>query len=327
MGGYTLFNNTTAGYNVALGNDAGRYIANGEGANSLTSTSVYIGAQTKSSISGAYNENVFGYGAIGMGSSTVVLGNDYILKTYLKGIVNVSSTTWLTGVTTTMIEPWLNNTYDFGSYGKAWKSLYASSSAYLSFVSTTMIEPFTNNVSPLGSFGKAWSNLFASGTAYLANVTISDTLTLASSTNPTIDATGEIGINTTNASSSVRYHDGTAERALYSVDYRTITIVSSTLDAYEGKTNSSTIPIGVASVHGETWTDMICFTDSGTAEVEFGDGTNWMDYYKATTATTTRDTSLSNNAFEMLEKRYIRVGKLVTADSITCSVGIRETAD
>jgi len=241
--------------------------------------------------------------------------------------IYASSTAYLSFVSSTMIEPLTNNVGKLGSFGKAWGSLYVSSSAYLSFVSTTMIEPFTNNVSPLGSFGKAWSNLFASGTAYLANVTISDTLTLASSTNPTINATGEIGINTTNASSSVRYHDGTAERALYDVQYKTISIVSSTLDAYEGKTASSTIPLGVASPHGETWTELICFTDAGTAEIEFGDGTNWMDYYKATTATTTRDTSLTNGAFTDLEKRYVRVGKLVTADTITCSVGIREAAD
>ena len=47
--------------------------------------SVYLGYNTKANADGDTNEIVIGYNAIGKGSNTVVLGNVYITKTYLRG--------------------------------------------------------------------------------------------------------------------------------------------------------------------------------------------------------------------------------------------------
>lgn len=139
-----------------------------------------------------------------------------------------------------------------------------------------------------------------------------------------VNASGEVSIDT--ATSSIRYFDGTAERALYDIQYKTFTIASSTLDAYEGQTASSTIPLGVASIHGETWTEISCFSDAGTVGAEFGDNTNWMDYQPISTTLVT-DNSLINNTFTRYEKRYIRVGQASSLGSFSCTVGIREDAD
>lgn len=48
---------------------------------------------TRALISGSDNENVFGYGAVGLGSNTVVLGNNSIATTSLKGYVGIATTT------------------------------------------------------------------------------------------------------------------------------------------------------------------------------------------------------------------------------------------
>lgn len=148
-------------------------------------------------------------------------------------------------------------------------------------------------------------------------------LSIPTSTDPVLDRSGEIALNVTFATSSLNVNIGGTEMALYPVQYKTITIASSTLDAYAGQTASSTISLGVASPQGETWVSIECFTSAGTAEVEFGDGTNWMDYQLLTTSVS-RDTSLSNNTFTMLEKRYIRVGQTASLTDLSCSVGIRQ---
>lgn len=104
---------------------------------------------------------------------------------------------------------------------------------------------------------------------------------------------------------------------------RSVTVASSTLIATGGVTGSSTIPIGVSAPDGETWDKITCFTDAGTAQLEFGDGTNWMDYQYLTTATST-DSSLTNNTFYGYEKRYIRVGQTSGINFVTCSAVITE---
>jgi len=53
---------------------------------------LYLGANTKASADGTDNEIVIGYNAIGAGSHSVVLGNDSITKTILKGNVGIGQT-------------------------------------------------------------------------------------------------------------------------------------------------------------------------------------------------------------------------------------------
>jgi hypothetical protein len=92
IGTAALERNTTGYHNTAIGTFAGRYIYDGTTANATSTYSVYIGADTKASFSGATNEIVIGYNAVGAGSNSVVLGNDSITKTILKGNVGIGTT-------------------------------------------------------------------------------------------------------------------------------------------------------------------------------------------------------------------------------------------
>ena len=80
---------TSGDINTAVGYEAGHYISNGAN-NTNSSGSVFLGANTSPSGSGETNQIVIGYNATGLGSNTVVLGNDDITTTVLKGNVRIS---------------------------------------------------------------------------------------------------------------------------------------------------------------------------------------------------------------------------------------------
>ncbi|BAV94696.1 hypothetical protein [Ichthyobacterium seriolicida] len=69
--------------NVAIGDNSGYYSSDPGIKNTKASKSIYLGADTKSK--GEKNEIVVGYGAIGKGDNTIVLGNSHIKNTYAKG--------------------------------------------------------------------------------------------------------------------------------------------------------------------------------------------------------------------------------------------------
>jgi hypothetical protein len=87
-----LYSNTTGFNNTASGYLAGRYITDGTTANATSSTSIYLGAETKALANGDTNEIVIGYAAIGAGSNTATLGNESITKTVLRGDVETDGT-------------------------------------------------------------------------------------------------------------------------------------------------------------------------------------------------------------------------------------------
>ena len=92
--GYTsLFNLSTGTLNTALGRQAARYIADGSTSLTIANQSIFIGADTKALADSQTNQIVIGYNAIGLGSNSVVLGNDSITKTALKGNVLINTTT------------------------------------------------------------------------------------------------------------------------------------------------------------------------------------------------------------------------------------------
>jgi len=91
-GGDSLRFNTTGSLNTASGYAAGLYIADGTTSNQTSGTSVYIGANTKALANGDANEIVIGYNAIGAGSNSVVLGNESITTTVLRGDVETDGT-------------------------------------------------------------------------------------------------------------------------------------------------------------------------------------------------------------------------------------------
>ena len=91
MGVTALYSNTTGYQNSAMGMNAGRYISGGA-VNQTSNNSVYLGYDTKALADGDTNEIVIGASAIGIGSNTVVLGNDSIVTTALKGKVGIGLT-------------------------------------------------------------------------------------------------------------------------------------------------------------------------------------------------------------------------------------------
>lgn len=86
LAGLTGFSNS----NVAVGYEAGAQITSG--ANSQCSTSVFIGFNSKALGNNQNNQIVIGASAIGIGQNSVVLGNDSIEKTALKGNVGIGTT-------------------------------------------------------------------------------------------------------------------------------------------------------------------------------------------------------------------------------------------
>ncbi|MFZ4648216.1 MAG: beta strand repeat-containing protein [Patescibacteria group bacterium] len=92
LGYGALYYNYSGSNNVAIGREAG-YISTVYTQNGTQNQSVIIGAGTKTLASGGTNEIIVGYGANGLGSNSVVLGNDSIAKTILKGKVGIGSTT------------------------------------------------------------------------------------------------------------------------------------------------------------------------------------------------------------------------------------------
>ena len=93
IGFEALYSNTTGSDNTAVGSDAGVYLQDGSTANSITDKSIFIGANTKALADNQTNQIVIGYNAIGLGSNTVVIGNDDISLTSLKGQVGINNST------------------------------------------------------------------------------------------------------------------------------------------------------------------------------------------------------------------------------------------
>ena len=92
LGYNALYYNTTSSNNTALGKESGRFIAGGSAENTTPSNSLFLGNNTKALTATDTNQVVIGYDATGLGSNTVVVGNDSITKTGLKGQVGIGTT-------------------------------------------------------------------------------------------------------------------------------------------------------------------------------------------------------------------------------------------
>jgi hypothetical protein len=91
--GYAALYNTTGSSNTAIGREAGRFIADGTTANTVTSNSVFLGYNTKALADSQTNQIVIGDTAVGLGSNTAILGNSSITKTQLQGNVGIGTAT------------------------------------------------------------------------------------------------------------------------------------------------------------------------------------------------------------------------------------------
>lgn len=153
------------------------------------------------------------------------------------------------------------------------------------------------------------------------NAIFSGTMEIPNAADPTVNVQGQCALDTT--TSSVTCFNA-AQFTLYAQDApKAFTISSTTLNNFAGLTNSSTIGIGFSSPEGETWDALTCITDAGTAEIEFGDGTNFMDYQLITSSALTDSSMATNNTFGMREERVVRVGQVAGGmNYLSCSVEI-----
>ncbi len=108
FGAYSAFSNATGSYNSHLGYGTGYYITSGNNnvflgkyagrllgdasTNTISNTSIYIGSNSASYADNQTNQIVIGDSAIGAGSDTVVIGNNSITKTVLKGQIGIGTT-------------------------------------------------------------------------------------------------------------------------------------------------------------------------------------------------------------------------------------------
>ena len=93
FGSNSLEFNTTGSNNIAIGHFAGRSIADSLTANTITNSSIYIGASTKALADNQTNQIVIGHNATGLGSNTTVLGNALTLSTAIYGDLLLGQTT------------------------------------------------------------------------------------------------------------------------------------------------------------------------------------------------------------------------------------------
>lgn len=172
------------------------------------------------------------------------------------------------------------------------------------------------------------SSGLAAANASTTNLTASGFFGIPNGANLTVDASGELAIDTTSASTSLRYYDGTAERAIYDIKSKSFTIASSTL-AYAGSFGAA----GTTSI--QLWNPLrpitvlsaVCQTDTGTANADFHDGTNHTNNVAAGTATGLVTLS-TNNTWTMLEDFKADIGRNASSPNfIICTLNYRETAD
>ena len=84
VGSKAFYSNTLGNHNTIIGGSAGYNITTGD-------SNIIIGYRADGSSSSAKNQIVIGAGAIGMGDSTIVLGDSLtIQRTYLHGDININ---------------------------------------------------------------------------------------------------------------------------------------------------------------------------------------------------------------------------------------------
>lgn len=85
-------------------------------------------------------------------------------------------------------------------------------------------------------------------------------------------------------------------------------------------TGTTTLPLGPAFT-AEDWGAVKCFTDAGTLDLIFTDGTNDMNTVKGASTTVGTVELTTNNTFTASEKRFVEVGNPASSPTyISCSV-------
>ena len=92
IGWASMYSVSGGSLNVAVGRSSGYFITGGSTPLTSCTKSLFLGCDTKALGQSQENQIVIGYDATGIGSNSVVLGNDSITKTALKGNVGIGTT-------------------------------------------------------------------------------------------------------------------------------------------------------------------------------------------------------------------------------------------
>ena len=223
--------------------------------------------------------------------------------------------------------------------------LYGNGTNALSSVATTSLTAtwpvsFSNPISVIGdsasivslAFGTTTSNTWASTQTFSAIAGVIDaggatSFEIPNGTDPTVSVAGQVAINTTQASTSLRFYDGTAERVLNARKEFSLPYASTTAAAY-GSNNTATTTVRLfARIRPITLIDAYCKTDAGTFYYRFGDGTNWSET-STCNSTGVRTTFSTNNTFTMNEEVQMQYGTQASSPSTyPITAGFFETAD
>ncbi|KKK91737.1 hypothetical protein LCGC14_2709940, partial [marine sediment metagenome] len=144
--------------------------------------------------------------------------------------------------------------------------------------------------------------------------TTTGTLVIPTSADPTINVYNNLSINTTQASTSIRYFDGTNEMVLSPVFEKSYWLASTTIDLdsnkFEDATTTHTLWNPAKAV---TLVGLYGKTDTGTLSFKCGDGTNYTESIVATSSGVEDDGSMTNNTFTMREDFVCQVGSAATS--------------
>jgi hypothetical protein len=227
------------------------------------------------------------------------------------------ATSTLTSHTTTYNHANYNTAYGWGNHAGLYDVIGQATSSINALTTTANswsgLQQFNGNAST--------SQLSVSGNSYLATLlgTIDAggaSFEIPNGATATMNNTGQIALDTTSGQVLFNNGLGGANGTTTIPAYFYASFSYSTSTAWTGTT---TIPLGPAFI-GETWKQVKCFSDTGTLNVNFGDETNKMGTFNASTTIGTITLS-TNSAFTAGEKRYVDVGTPATTPTkISCTI-------
>lgn len=164
-----------------------------------------------------------------------------------------------------------------------------------------------------------WTTKQIFGAASTTQLSASGFFEAPSGTTLSLVASGQIGVNTSTASSSLQYYDGTAQRGVYDVTSVSFSYATSS------PSGTTTVPI-ILGPRGQTFVSVACRSVGGTANIQLGSNTASTTMVTSTTGATPTVTTLSaNNAFDAWKTAYIDIGTFSASSvtNVTCAYGRR----
>ncbi len=164
IGVQALAKNVAGAFNIALGTQAGLFLADGSTNMTQADNSIFLGFNTGPLGNSQTNQNVVGYNAKGLGSNTSVFGNSSTLSTGLWGSVSIGTSTLATAVASAQLD--VSST----TKGALFPRMTSTQRDAIGTPATGLLVYNTTTSTTSIYDGAAWQNSVRSGT-YLASGT------------------------------------------------------------------------------------------------------------------------------------------------------------